>query len=195
MGSLRARSESELRNACIITGNYLNSKTFNRVPVRMYPLFQYWSSGVLVLCVKLSLISLLYIKMDMQRFGLLYFVLIINLVAGFMSSTRQSHQLETKITTSATKLLTSDSSKSHKSFVLMARLSDKRKKELGVADDEDEYDLSQALNANTDPLITKLIAGSLILVILGLLTVAVIIPLTSETVDGLCNPILNAGRC
>ena len=82
-----------------------------------------------------------------------------------------------------------------KSFVLSARLSDKRKKELGVADDEDEYDLSQALNANTDPLITKLIAGSLILVILGLLTVAVIIPLTSETVDGLCNPILNAGRC
>ena len=79
--------------------------------------------------------------------------------------------------------------------MLSARLSDKRKKELGVADDEDEYDLSQALNANTDPLISKLIAGSLILVILGLLTVAVIIPLTSETVDGLCNPILNAGRC
>lgn len=85
--------------------------------------------------------------------------------------------------------------KSYNSFVLLARLSDKRKKELGVADDEDEYDLSQALNANTDPLITKLIAGSLIVVILGLLTVAVIIPLTSETVDGLCNPILNAGRC
>jgi hypothetical protein len=78
---------------------------------------------------------------------------------------------------------------------LAARLSDKRKKELGVADDEDEYDLSQALNANTDPLITKLIAGSLIIVILGLLIVAVIIPLTSEPVDGLCNPILNAGRC
>jgi predicted RND superfamily exporter protein len=81
------------------------------------------------------------------------------------------------------------------SSVLLARLSDKRKKELGVADDEDEYDLSQALNANTDPLITKLIAGSLIVVVIGLLVVAVIIPLTSDTGDGLCNPILNSGRC
>ena len=79
--------------------------------------------------------------------------------------------------------------------VLLAKLSDKRKKELGVADDEDEYDLSQALNANTDPLITKLIAGSLIVVIIGLLVVAVIIPLTSGSGDGLCNPILNSGRC
>lgn len=79
--------------------------------------------------------------------------------------------------------------------VSFAKLSDKRKKELGVADDEDEYDLSQALNANTDPLITKLIAGSLIVVIIGLLVVAVIIPLTSGSGDGLCNPILNSGRC
>jgi hypothetical protein len=81
------------------------------------------------------------------------------------------------------------------STVLLARLSDKRKKELGVSDDEDEYDLSQALNANTDPLITKLIAGSLIAVVLGLLIVAVIIPLTSDPGEGLCSPILNAGRC
>lgn len=78
---------------------------------------------------------------------------------------------------------------------LSAKLSDKRKKELGVADDEDEYDLSQALNANTDPLITKLIAGSLIVVVIGLLVVAVVIPLTSDSGDGLCNPILNSGRC
>jgi hypothetical protein len=81
------------------------------------------------------------------------------------------------------------------SSMLLAKLSEKRKKELGVADDEDEYDLSQALNANTDPLITKLIAGSLIVVVIGLLVVAVIIPLTSDSGDGLCNPILNAGRC
>lgn len=78
---------------------------------------------------------------------------------------------------------------------LSAKLSDKRKKELGVAEDEDEYDLSQALNANTDPLITKLIAGSLIVVVIGLLVVAVVIPLTSDSGDGLCNPILNSGRC
>jgi hypothetical protein len=129
----------------------------------------------------------------MQRFSMFYLLLAVDLVAGFMSSTRQSQLLVTKITTAQRH--TYYTTKSHKSFVLSARLSDKRKKELGVADDEDEYDLSQALNANTDPLITKLIAGSLILVLLGLLTVAVIIPLTSETVDGLCNPILNAGRC
>jgi hypothetical protein len=81
------------------------------------------------------------------------------------------------------------------SSVLFARLSDKRKKELGVADDEDEYDLGQALNANTDPFITQLLAGSFILVILGLLTFAVIIPLSSDAGDGLCNPIMNGGRC
>ena len=130
----------------------------------------------------------------MQRFSVFHLLLMLNVVAGFMSSTRQSQLLETKST--ITQLQTCDTTRyTDKSFVLLARLSDKRKKELGVADDEDEYDLSQALNANTDPLITKLIAGSLILVLLGLLTVAVIIPLTSETVDGLCNPILNAGRC
>jgi hypothetical protein len=79
---------------------------------------------------------------------------------------------------------------------LYAKLSDKRKKELGVAEDEDEYDLSKALDANTDPLITKIIAGSLILVIIGLLVVAVIVPLTTDYNDsGLCNPIVNAGRC
>ena len=133
-------------------------------------------------------------KMNMQRFSVFHLLLMLNVVAGFMSSTRQSQLLETKST--ITQLQTCDTTRyTDKSFVLLARLSDKRKKELGVADDEDEYDLSQALNANTDPLITKLIAGSLILVLLGLLTVAVIIPLTSETVDGLCNPILNAGRC
>eukprot|EP00594_Rhizosolenia_setigera_P014148 CAMPEP_0178967746 /NCGR_PEP_ID=MMETSP0789-20121207/17799_1 /TAXON_ID=3005 /ORGANISM="Rhizosolenia setigera, Strain CCMP 1694" /LENGTH=124 /DNA_ID=CAMNT_0020653457 /DNA_START=26 /DNA_END=397 /DNA_ORIENTATION=- len=50
-------------------------------------------------------------------------------------------------------------------------LSDARRKELGVSDDEDEYDLDVALNANTDPLITKIIAGSAILAILTLLVV------------------------
>jgi hypothetical protein len=79
---------------------------------------------------------------------------------------------------------------------LYAKLTEKRKKELGVADDEDEYDLSKALDANTDPLITKIIAGSLIFVIIGLLIVAVIVPLTTDYTDsGLCNPIVNAGRC
>jgi hypothetical protein len=81
------------------------------------------------------------------------------------------------------------------SSTLFAKLSDKRRKELGVGDDEDEYDLSKALEANTDPLITKIIAGSLILVILALLVVGVIIPSTTDYGDGLCNPLLTGGRC
>lgn len=138
-------------------------------------------------------------KMNMQRFGMFYLFLMVNFASAFMNAgnTGQNRMSETVLVrgTGRTQLQISEKKNCYKSFALLARLSDKRKKELGVADDEDEYDLSQALNANTDPLITKLIAGSLIIVMIGLLTVAVIIPLTSETVDGLCNPILNAGRC
>ena len=47
----------------------------------------------------------------------------------------------------------------------------KRREELGMEDDDFEYDLDQALNNNTDPFITKVIAGSLILVIFALLVV------------------------
>lgn len=133
--------------------------------------------------------------MNIQRFCLFYLSLAVHFAVGFTRNRRQFRLPVVNTSCNPRPLQSSDTMKSYNSFVLLARLSDKRKKELGVADDEDEYDLSQALNANTDPLITKLIAGSLIVVILGLLTVAVIIPLTSETVDGLCNPILNAGRC
>lgn len=133
--------------------------------------------------------------MNIQRFCLFYLSLAVHFAVGFTRNRRQFRLPVVDTSSNPRPLQSSDTMKSYNSFVLLARLSDKRKKELGVADDEDEYDLSQALNANTDPLITKLIAGSLIVVILGLLTVAVIIPLTSETVDGLCNPILNAGRC
>lgn len=74
-------------------------------------------------------------------------------------------------------------------------LSDARRKELGVSDDEDEYDLDVALNANTDPLITKIIAGSAILAILSLLVVGVVIPSLADFGDGVCVPIQNGGRC
>ena len=60
--------------------------------------------------------------------------------------------------------------------------------------DEDEYDLGVALNNNTDPLITKIIAGSLILVIMSLLVVAIVIPSMTDY-EGACNPMLTAGRC
>ena len=77
---------------------------------------------------------------------------------------------------------------------LQARLSKKRQNQLGVYEDED-YDLSLALDGNTDPFITKVIAGSLIVVIFALLFVGVIQPLTAEYDEGICNPLLTAGRC
>ena len=78
---------------------------------------------------------------------------------------------------------------------LFKKISQERRKQLGILDDEDEYDLDFALDSNTDPLISKIIAGSLIVVIIALLTVGVIIPYTTDYGEGVCNPILNQGRC
>ena len=50
----------------------------------------------------------------------------------------------------------------------------KRRDELGISDDEDEYDLDVALNNNTDPFITKVIAGSFILAMIALLVVGLV---------------------
>lgn len=75
------------------------------------------------------------------------------------------------------------------------KLTKKRREELGVSDDEDEYDLYKALDANTDPLISKIVAGSLILVILSLLVVGVVIPSLTDYGEGVCNPLLTQGRC
>ena len=75
------------------------------------------------------------------------------------------------------------------------KISNERRKQLGIADDEDEYDLYFALDNNTDPLITKIIAGSLILAILGLLVAGVVIPSLTDYGEGVCNPITTGGRC
>lgn len=77
----------------------------------------------------------------------------------------------------------------------MGGLTNERKKQLGVQGDEDEYDLDVALEANTDPLITKIIAGAAILSILSLLVVGVVIPSLSDYGEGVCIPIQNGGRC
>lgn len=69
-----------------------------------------------------------------------------------------------------------------------------RRKKLGIADDEDEYDLEMALDNNTDPFITKVIAGSLIVSIMSLLIYAIIIPATSDYGNA-CIPLLTGGRC
>jgi hypothetical protein len=75
------------------------------------------------------------------------------------------------------------------------RISQKRRKQLGINDDEEEYDLEFALKNNTDPLITKVVAGSLILAIFALLVVGVIVPSLTDYGDGVCSPIQNGGRC
>mmetsp|Transcript_25315 Transcript_25315/g.29815 ORF Transcript_25315/g.29815 Transcript_25315/m.29815 type:complete len:153 (+) Transcript_25315:65-523(+) len=75
------------------------------------------------------------------------------------------------------------------------QISDKRRDQLGIPDDEDEYDLGAALNANTDPLITKIIAGSFILVVAALLVAGIIVPSLADYGEGVCNPIKTGGRC
>lgn len=74
-------------------------------------------------------------------------------------------------------------------------MSPQRRKQLGIADDEDEYDLDKALENNTDPLISKIVAGSLIVVILALLIVGVVVPSLTDYGEGVCSPIQNGGRC
>lgn len=75
------------------------------------------------------------------------------------------------------------------------KISQKRRDQLGIADDEEEYDLGFALEQNTDPLISKIIAGSLILVIISLLVAGVVIPSLTDYGEGVCSPIQHGGRC
>mmetsp|Transcript_17652 Transcript_17652/g.17086 ORF Transcript_17652/g.17086 Transcript_17652/m.17086 type:complete len:156 (-) Transcript_17652:11-478(-) len=70
-----------------------------------------------------------------------------------------------------------------------------RREKLGLDDQDDEYDLDVALNQNTDPLITKLIAGSLILVVMALLVAGIVVPSITDYGEGVCSPIQNGGRC
>ena len=60
------------------------------------------------------------------------------------------------------------------SSALRLRIDQKRRDELGISDDEEEYDLGVALSNNTDAGITKIIAGSFILVMVALLVVGLV---------------------
>jgi hypothetical protein len=75
------------------------------------------------------------------------------------------------------------------------KITSQRWNQLGIADDEDEYDLDKALENNTDPFISKLVDGSLIVVLLGLLIVGVVIPSLTYYGEGVCSPIQNGRRC
>jgi hypothetical protein len=79
-------------------------------------------------------------------------------------------------------------------FIPGKKMNVARRKKLGVNDDEEEYDLEMALDNSTDPFITKVIAGSLILSILTLLIFGIVIPATTDY-GGACNPLLTGGRC
>jgi len=75
------------------------------------------------------------------------------------------------------------------------RFTNQRRKQLGINEDDDEYDLEMALNNNTDPFISKVVAGSFILTMIALLVVGIVLPSITDYGDGVCNPILTAGRC
>ena len=75
------------------------------------------------------------------------------------------------------------------------QISQQRRNQLGIPDNADEYDLDEALNQNTDPLITKVIAGSFIVVVIALLVAGIVIPSLTDYGEGVCSPIQNGGRC
>lgn len=74
-------------------------------------------------------------------------------------------------------------------------ISGSRRQQLGIGDNEDEYDLGVALANNTDPFITKVVAGSFILVVIALLVAGIIVPATTDYGEGVCRPLLTGGRC
>jgi hypothetical protein len=80
-------------------------------------------------------------------------------------------------------------------FIPGKKMNVARRKKLGIDDDEEEYDLGMALENSTDPFISKLIAGSLIVSITTLLIYAIVIPATTDYGEGVCNTLLTGGRC
>ncbi len=119
---------------------------------------------------------------------------------GFQMPTAQHFPATQRVATTATttSLMIFGGNKKNKdedTFIAGKKMSVARRKELGVNDDEEEYDLEMALDNSTDPLITKIIAGSLIVSILALLIFGLVIPATTDYGDGVCNPLLTGGRC
>jgi hypothetical protein len=120
------------------------------------------------------------------------FVLLVNLPQT--SAFSPIHSVTTK-NSFCTTILDAQPRKIKDNDVPIRKMTEARRKKLGIADDEDEYDLDFALENNTDPFITKVISGSLIVAILGLLIAGVVIPATTDYGEGVCNTILTGGRC
>ena len=76
-------------------------------------------------------------------------------------------------------------------------ISKKRREELGLAEEDVEYDLDAALATNTDPLITKIIVGSFTLVMVALIVFGFFLPYldSTQTDLGYCVPMQNNGKC
>ena len=87
------------------------------------------------------------------------------------------------------------SNKEEEEYIPGKKMTVARRKKLGINDDEEEYDLEMALDNSTDPLITKIIAGSFILAVIALLVFGLVIPATTDYGEGVCNPLLTGGRC
>lgn len=130
---------------------------------------------------------------EMKYFLLLLQVMVVVALAGLPTSFAFVAHCQTTTTPSSSSSVAYRPSMS--SAALFAKITQERRRQLGINDDEDEYDLDFALENNTDPFISKLVAGSLIVVIIALLTVGVIIPLTTDFGEGVCNPALTGGRC
>ena len=117
--------------------------------------------------------------MKNQSFALLGLVA---MATGF-APTRVSTHIVARATTTTT------------STRIFEKISKERRQQLGIGDDEDEYDLGVALAQNTDDFISKVVAGSLIVTILCLLVAGIVIPATTDYGDGICNALLTGGRC
>ena len=79
--------------------------------------------------------------------------------------------------------------------VTLRMINQRRRNQLGIGDDEDEYDLDEALRVNTDDTISKIVAGSFIAVMIALLYFGLIQPSITDYGEGVCSPIQNGGRC
>mmetsp|Transcript_22869 Transcript_22869/g.51837 ORF Transcript_22869/g.51837 Transcript_22869/m.51837 type:complete len:117 (-) Transcript_22869:397-747(-) len=81
------------------------------------------------------------------------------------------------------------------SAVTLRMINQQRRNQLGIGEDEDEYDLDEALRVNTDDTISKIVAGSFIAVMIALLYFGLIQPQLTDYGEGVCSPIQNGGRC